>query len=89
MIGLMCLMEFMLIKPIACLSVLFVITLKLCDGFHNLMQKAMNFYDVSIVSVSGNDYKIYFWYISNDGAINMMKHSDLKEKMGYETIIKN
>ena len=30
----------------------------LCDGCHDLMQKAMNFNDVAIVSLKGNDYRI-------------------------------
>ena len=29
----------------------------LYNGFHDLMQKAMNFHDVSIVSVKGSDYR--------------------------------
>ena len=32
----------------------------LCNGFHDLMQKAMNFNDVTIVSIKGNDYRIHF-----------------------------
>ena len=36
----------------------------LCNGYHDLMQKAMNFNDVAIVSVKGNDYRIQFWYLS-------------------------
>ena len=33
------------------------------------MQKAMNFNDVTIVSVKGNDYRMHFWHMSKDGAI--------------------
>ena len=32
----------------------------LCNDCHDLMQKAMNFNDVAIVSVKGSDYKIHF-----------------------------
>ena len=32
----------------------------LCNGCHNLMQKAMNFNDVLIVSIKGNDYRFIF-----------------------------
>ena len=32
----------------------------LCNGCHDLMQKAMNFNDVAIVSIKGNDYRIHF-----------------------------
>ena len=40
------------------------------NGCHDLMQKAMNFNDVTIVSVKGNDYRMHFWHMSKDGAIN-------------------
>ena len=30
----------------------------------------MNFNEVAIVSIKGSDYRIYFWYMSKDGAIN-------------------
>ena len=32
----------------------------LCNGCHDLMQKAMNFNDVAIVSIKRNDYRIQF-----------------------------
>ena len=35
----------------------------LFNGCHDLMQKAMNFNDVAIVSIKGSDYRIRFWYI--------------------------
>ena len=35
----------------------------LCNGCHGLMQKAINFNDVAIVSVKVNDYRIHFWHI--------------------------
>ena len=43
------------------------------------MQKAMNFNNVAIVSVKGSDYRIHFWYISKDDAINILKNSDIKK----------
>ena len=46
------------------------------------MEKAMNFNDVAIVSVKGSDYRIHFWHISKNDAINMMKSSNLNEKSG-------
>ena len=39
------------------------------------MKKAINFNDVAIVSVKENDYKIHFWYMSKDDAINKMTTS--------------
>ena len=43
----------------------------------------MNFNDVAIVFVKVSDYRIHFLYMINDDAINMMKNSDLKEKLDY------
>ena len=51
----------------------------LCNDCHDLMQKAMNFNDVAIVSVKGSDYKIHFWYMSKDDAINIMNNSEWKK----------
>ena len=54
----------------------------LCNGCHDLMQKTMNFNSVAIVSVNRSDYRIHFWYMSKDNAINIMKNSNLNEKSG-------
>ena len=54
----------------------------LCNGCHDFIQKARNFNDVAIVSVKGNDYRIHFWYMSKDDAINLMTNSNLINKMG-------
>ena len=52
----------------------------LSNGCRDLMQEAMNFNDVAIVSIKGNDYRIRFWYMSKDEAINIMHNSSLNEK---------
>ena len=49
----------------------------LCNGCHNLMQKAINFNDVAIFSDKGSDYRIHFWYMSKDDAINIIENSNL------------
>ena len=54
----------------------------LCNSCHDLMQKAMSFDDVAIVYVKGSAYKIHFWYMSKDDAINIMNNSNLVDKMG-------
>ena len=54
----------------------------LCNGCHDLMQKAMSFNNVAIVYVKGNAYRINFWYMSKDDAINIMNGSNLVDKMG-------
>ena len=47
----------------------------LCNGCHDLMQKAMNFNDVTIVSIKGNDYRTHFWNMSKDDVISTMDNS--------------
>ena len=54
----------------------------LCNGCHDLMQKAMSFNDVAIVSIKGNDYRIHFWYMSKNDAIALMNNSNLNDKNG-------
>ena len=54
---------------------------------NDLMQNVMNFNDVAIVSVKGSNYRIYFWYMSKDDAINIMKTSNLNEKKNRETML--
>ena len=53
----------------------------LCNGCHGLMQKAISF-NVAIVYVKGSAYRIHFWYMSKDNAINIMNNSNLIDKMG-------
>ena len=55
----------------------------LCNGCHDLMQKAMSFNDVTIVSIKGSDYRILFWYMSKSGAINLLNNSVLHNKEYY------
>ena len=47
------------------------------------MQKSMSFNDIAIVYVKGNAYRINFWYISKDDAINIMNGSNLVDKKGF------
>ena len=54
----------------------------LCNGCHDLMQKAMSFNDVAIVSIKGSNYRIHFWYMSKDDAISIMHNSNLINKKG-------
>ena len=54
----------------------------LCNGCHDLMEKAMSFNHVAIVYVKGSAYRIHFWYMSKDDAINMMNNSNLIDRMG-------
>ena len=54
----------------------------LCNGCHDLMQKAMIFINVATVCVKGNAYRIYFWHMSKNDAINIMNGSILVDKRG-------
>ena len=54
----------------------------LCNDCDGLMQKAMNFNDAAIVSVKGSDYRIHFWYMSKDDAVNIMNNFNLNDKRG-------
>ena len=49
---------------------------------HDLTRKAMNFNDIAIVFIKGNDHRIHIWYISKNDAINIMNNSNLNEKTG-------
>ena len=46
------------------------------------MQKAMSFNNVAIAYVKGNAFRIHFWYMSKDNAINIMNNSNLVDKKG-------
>ena len=52
----------------------------LCNGCHDLMQKTMIFNNVTIVYVKRNAYRIQFWYVGKDDAINIMNGSNLFDK---------
>ena len=56
-------------------------------GCDDLMQKGLNFDDIANVSIKGSDYKINFWYISKNDAINIMKTFDLKKRIIINAII--
>ena len=55
----------------------------LCNGCHDLKQKALSFNNVVIVYVKGSAYRINFWYMCKDDAINIIKGSDLVDKFFY------
>ena len=51
------------------------------------MQNAVSFNNIAIVYVKGNAYRIQFWYMSKDDAINIMNNSSLIDKIGVLQII--
>ena len=48
----------------------------LCSGCHDLMQKAISFNKIAIVYIKGSTYRIHFWYMAEDDAINIMNGSN-------------
>ena len=46
------------------------------------MQKAISFNNITIVYIKENAYRINFWYMSKDDAINIMNGSKLLDKRG-------
>ena len=54
----------------------------LCNGCHDLIQKAMNFNNIAVAYVKGSAYRINIWYMSKDDAINIMNGSNLVYKRG-------
>ena len=54
----------------------------LCNGCHDLMQKTMGFNNIAIACIKENAYRIHFWYMSKDDAINIMNGSNLVHKRG-------
>ena len=54
----------------------------ICNSCHDLTQKAMSFNNVAIVYVKGSPYRIHFWYMSKDDAINIISGCNLTDKSG-------
>ena len=44
------------------------------------MQRAMNYNDVAIVSIKGNNYRIHFWYMSKGDAMSIIDNVNVSEK---------
>ena len=61
----------------------FTFRLYLFNGCHDLMQKAMSFNDVAIVSNKNNNCRIHFWYMNKNDAISIMHNSNLINKMAH------
>ena len=58
----------------------------LCNGYHDLMEKAMSFNNVVIAYVKEGAYRIHFWYTSKDHAVNIMNSCNLGDKSGVLSI---
>ena len=51
-----------------------------CQICHDLMQKAINFNDIAVVSIKRSDYRIHFSYMSKSDAINLLNNFWLDNK---------
>ena len=54
----------------------------LCNGCHDLMQKAISFNNIAIVYIKGSAHRIHFGCMSKDDAINITNGSNLVHKRG-------
>ena len=52
----------------------------LCNGCHDLMQKAVSFNNVAVVSAKGSDYRIHFCLMIKNDAINLLNNFVLSNK---------
>ena len=53
-----------------------------CDGCHDLVKIAIIFNDAAIVSVKESGYRIHFWYMTKNNAMNLMESSNLNKNIG-------
>ena len=44
----------------------------LCNGCHDLMQKTVSFNNFAVVFAKGSNYRIHFYFISKNDAINLL-----------------
>ena len=52
----------------------------LCNGCHDMMQKAVSFSNAAAFFAKGSDYRIHFCFISKNDAINLLNSSVLSNK---------
>ena len=52
----------------------------LCNGCYDFTEKAISFNNIATVYIKGSAYRIYFWYMSKDDAINIINGSTLLDK---------
>ena len=54
----------------------------LCDGCYNIMQKSINFKNITIVHVRESRYRIYFLGMSKGEAKKLMNNTNISDKKG-------
>lgn len=88
MVELMAQKVLILIKLMAHMTVLFVITgtffeiifefeSKVCNDCRNITRKSMNFDNDAVITVKGSDYRINFWLKTKSEALSRMKNTDI------------
>ena len=53
-----------------------------CDGCHEISMKTVSIKNLAIAYSKGTVYRIHFWNMSKDDAINIMHNSNLIDKKG-------
>ena len=54
----------------------------LCDGCHDMSMKTISINNLAIVYSKRNTYRIHFWNMGKDDAINIMHNFNLIDKKG-------
>ena len=54
----------------------------LCDGCYNIVQKSINFKNISIINVIKRAYRIYFLGMSKHETKTLMNNPNLSDKRG-------
>lgn len=58
---------------------------KVRDDCHDMTQKSVSFNDFAVPTVRRNDYRINFWFTTENKVLYRGKNTDLNEKTGdYE-----
>ena len=56
---------------------------KVCDDCHDITQKSISFNDFAVATVRRNDYRINFWFTTENKVVYRRKNTDLNEKIGH------
>ena len=55
----------------------------LCNGCYNIMQKSINFKNITVVHIKKSAFRIYFLDMTKHEAKKLMKSSNLIDKKGF------
>lgn len=62
---------------------------KVCDDCHDITQKSITFNDFVVATLRRNDYRINFWFTTENKVVYRGKNTDLNEKIGNYDYEKN